>query len=113
MDQDLVILLDTAGEYYRLGVLQRDHDALLVTPTGFQIDEVIDDAEDFSGPLVESSTIRKERHQLEEIRKEQERARQDRARTPRAEARAIALSDPKLKLNLARARQPNSSSILG
>jgi hypothetical protein len=110
LDQDLVILLATAGEYYRLAVLQRDHDALLDMPTGFHIDQLIkaqdtpdlgDDAEDFSGPLVECSTIKKERHQLEEKRKVQGRARQDGARTARAEARVAretALSDPKLKL---------------
>ena len=116
LDQDLVILLATAGEYYRLAVLQRDHDVLLDKPSSFHINQLIeaqdtpdlgDDVEDFSEPLVESSAIKKERHQLEEKRKEQERERQNRARTARAEARAAretALSDPKLKLK-ARARQ--------
>ena len=78
LDQDTVILLATAGEYYRLAVLQRDHDVLLDMPTSFHIDQLIKaqdapdlgyEADDFSGPLVECSTIKKERHQLEETRK--------------------------------------------
>jgi len=88
-DQDLVILLATTGEYYRLAVLRRDHTALLLVPSGFHIDELIeahntpdlgDNTEELYGPLIKCLTIKEERHDLERKRKEQEIKRQDRAR---------------------------------
>ena len=39
LNQDL--LLATTGEYYSLAVLQRNPDALLDTPTGFHINQLI------------------------------------------------------------------------
>jgi len=111
LDQDSVILLATAGEYYRIAVLQRSHDALLEVPSSLDIDELIqgkdsdlgDDNEDFCGPLVQCSTLEKQRHQFVRRRREQEIGRQNKARDARAEARAAReTSLPKLK---ARARQ--------
>lgn len=96
-DQDLVILLATTGEYYRIAVLQRDHPALRGLPSVFVIDNLIqtrrqessdlgDDVMDFCRPLVECSTVKKEK--LEKTRREQEKVQQDRERDARAAARA-------------------------
>jgi hypothetical protein len=110
--QDLVILLATTGEYYRLAVLQRDHNALLDMPIGFLIEELTEahdtpdlgyDIEDFCGRPVGCMTAAKDRQQLEKNRREQEIARQDNARKARADARAAREKAlPKLE---ARARQ--------
>jgi hypothetical protein len=97
LDQNIVILLATAGEYYRIAVLKRDHDALLTAPSPYDIDVLVkahinpdlgDDSEDFCGLLAEGSTLEEEKRRLEKTRGQQEIERQKRARDARAEARA-------------------------
>jgi hypothetical protein len=97
LDQNLVILLATAGEYYRIAVLKRDHTGLLKAPSLFDVEALIrahtnpdlgDDTEDLSELLLDGSTIQEERHRLEQSLREQEIARQIRERDARADARA-------------------------
>jgi hypothetical protein len=106
LDQNIVILLATSGEYYRIAILKRDHAAPLKAPLQFEIEELIkahdnpdlgDDTEDFSGLLVNGLTVEEENHRLKITRREQEIAQQIKARDARAEARAArtdALSSP-------------------
>lgn len=93
-DQDFVILLATAGCYYRVAAIHRDHPVNYETPSNFDVYEFFKRAEIDStldptdtDTLVNSATIRKGRHQLSEARKKAEKERQDRARTARAAGR--------------------------
>jgi len=100
--QELVILVASSGEYYRLAVLSRDHRALSIIPSSYDIftlmidqEETVDVSElvkDLKSQLVLSARTPAEREQqrlfaLHKAEKE-ENGKQDDAREARAEARS-------------------------
>ena len=111
-DQDLVILLATAGQYYRLAVAQRDHKAFRHIPNEYEIQELLnaqerdtsdlgEDTADFYSELVISSTIKAERQQIEETRKDEKEKQQlaaNKARDAARMAREAALNSLKHRI---------------
>jgi len=86
-DQELVILLATAGQYYRIAVLRRDHGVFGDAPSDFDIQDVLgaqerdfddlgEDSADFHSELIPSSMIEKEREQIQEVFRREEEKRQ-------------------------------------
>jgi hypothetical protein len=86
-DQKLVILLATAGQYYRIAVLRRDHSVFGSAPSDFDVLDVLEaqekdsedlgeDSADFCSKLIPSSTIEQEREQIQEMFRQQEEKQQ-------------------------------------
>jgi hypothetical protein len=86
-EQELVILLATAGQYYRIAVLRRDHGVFGKVPNEFDVENVLDaqekdcddlgeDSDDYLSELILSSTIVQEREQIPEMFRQQEEKRQ-------------------------------------
>lgn len=94
LGQDMVVLLATAGQYYRIAVVHRDHPVNRVVPVKYDLDKFFKSADadlvmnvtDIE-PLFSAAALQKKKLELEKAHGKEEKMRQDKARDERAAAR--------------------------